>query len=117
MAVFANELKPTTAVKLIEGKNGYIDKTGTLIISPTFDAARGFSEGLAEIAIDHKWGFVDSTGRIAIKPQFDLMMPFSNGLAYVNGGKDLRVHKQDGRVRLEERVAVSGSRVPLRNKF
>src|SRR5712692_7147714 len=46
------------------GKWGYIDKTGKMIISPQFDQAWGFQEGLAAVKIhsedgNGKWGFID----------------------------------------------------------
>jgi hypothetical protein len=48
------------------GKYGYIDKTGKIVIKPQFDKAYDFSEGLASISLNGKWGFIDNTGKIAI---------------------------------------------------
>ena len=53
------------------GKWGYIDRTGKIVIPPLFDGTGGFSEGLANVKIGDKWGFIDKTGRYVIKPQFD----------------------------------------------
>lgn len=83
------------------GKMGYIDRTGTMIISAQFDAAEEFSEGLAAVAmkigersvrgedqptVDLQWGFVNQTGKIVIPAQFARVGRFSEGLAWVEVG-------------------------------
>lgn len=66
------------------GKYGYINKSGFVVIEPQFDkAANDFFEGLAPIAIGRSYGYIDESGSIAIEPQFDLTSDFSEGLAYV----------------------------------
>ena len=44
------------------GKYGYIDKTGQMIITPQFDYADAFSEGLTRVGIGDanagKWGYI-----------------------------------------------------------
>lgn len=47
-----------------DGKWGYIDKTGKVVIEPQFDRAAGFSEGLAFVWIGNKGGWIDKTGNI-----------------------------------------------------
>lgn len=70
------------------GKWGYIDKSGNIIIKPQFDHASHFSEGLAVIKINNKSGYIDITGKVVIAAQFDGADGFSEGLAAVNiGGK------------------------------
>ena len=68
---------------MIDGKWGFIDKTGKITINPQFDLARSFSEGLAPVKIDGKWGFIDKTGQFVINPQFVGSCDFSEGLAIV----------------------------------
>jgi len=69
------------------GKWGYIDKTGNIIIKPQFDRASAFSEGLAGVKIGNKHGFIDQNGIIVIEPKFDKAWHFSEGLAIVKIGK------------------------------
>ncbi|PIU56445.1 MAG: hypothetical protein COS87_02150 [Chloroflexi bacterium CG07_land_8_20_14_0_80_45_17] len=70
------------------GKWGYIDKSGHIIIKPQFDHASHFSEGLAVIKVSNKLGYIDITGKVVIAAQFDGADGFSEGLAAVNiGGK------------------------------
>lgn len=65
------------------GKSGYIDNTGKVIIKPIFDEAESFNEGLAPVRTGDDWGFIDTTGKIVIKPQFFEASGFSDGIASV----------------------------------
>jgi hypothetical protein len=62
---------------------GFIDKTGTFVISPTFEGATSFCEGLASVRINGKIGFIDKTGTFVIQPQYTNARSFSEGLAAV----------------------------------
>lgn len=72
----------------IDGKYGFIDKTGKIIIKPQFEYAYDFSEGFGRIVAKGKYGFIDKTGKIIIKPQFDDAWNFSDGLAKVKLGNN-----------------------------
>jgi len=45
------------------GKFGFVDQTGKLVIPATFGKARNFAEGLAPVGVGHKQGYIDKTGR------------------------------------------------------
>jgi WG containing repeat len=66
-----------------DGKVGYIDKAGKIIIPARFDNAINFSEGLAAVEIDKKYGCIDVNGKIVIPPRFDYIDEFKNGLAEI----------------------------------
>ena len=70
-----------------DGKWGFIDNTGKLVIPLEFESAREFHEGLALVAKGKQKSFIDTSGRVVIKPQFDLVDDFSEGLAAVNIGQ------------------------------
>ncbi len=51
------------------GKWGFIDKTGKVVIEPQFDDAWLFREGgLASVKIGDKHGYIDKTGKYVWEP-------------------------------------------------
>ncbi|HMG72574.1 MAG TPA: WG repeat-containing protein [Pyrinomonadaceae bacterium] len=70
-----------------DGKWGFIDRTGKIVIPLQFDSANDFHEGLALVTANGKKLFVDASGRVVITPQFDIVDDFSEGLAAVNIGQ------------------------------
>jgi len=83
-AGFGQESTPKIlACVKIDGKWGYIDKTGAVVISAQFDDAKCFSEGFACMKINSKWGYVDQAGTVVISAQFDDAFGFVEGLACV----------------------------------
>jgi hypothetical protein len=75
---------------MINGKWGFIDKTGRMVIPAKYDEWDDvpiFSEELAAMVIGGKFGYIDKKGRIAIPPQFDDAGDFSEGMAavFING--------------------------------
>lgn len=53
------------------GKWGYIDNSGKVVVKPSFDQAGPFSENLGAVCSNGKCGFVNANGQLVIKPQFD----------------------------------------------
>jgi hypothetical protein len=65
------------------GKYGFIDKTGRLVVTPRFDGAEPFSQGLAAVRVDKKYGYIDKTGKWVVQPVFDSASSFHEGAALV----------------------------------
>jgi len=63
------------------GKYGFVDKTGKLLIPAKFDAADAFTEGFAAVFADGKSFFIDKKGTDVFKKTFKTLSAFSNGLA------------------------------------
>ena len=110
--VSSREIERTTydgplfpAVK--DGKYGFIDIKGNMVIPPIFTSASHFSEGLAAVLVGGqsyidsstdggqyissekgKWGYIDRTGEIKIPPQFSEAREFGEGLAAVAVGDE-----------------------------
>lgn len=88
----------------IDGKWGFIDRQGNIVIKAKYDDANPFSEGLAAVNIgavlkhefprDYldggKWGFVDVSGKLVIPAEFEYveLHGFRDGLALVQQGKE-----------------------------
>jgi hypothetical protein len=71
-----------SAVQL-DGKYGYIDTKGRMVIAPRFEAAGSFAEGLAAVQIGDRWGYINSLGQVVIQPQFNSADAFVRGRARV----------------------------------
>jgi hypothetical protein len=82
----ANPMRPLFLVKK-EGRWGYIDREGKIAITPQFDEAQDFSEGLAAVGLGYgersKWGYINTAGKMVIEPAFEDAYQFSDGLALV----------------------------------
>ncbi|MCD8120003.1 MAG: WG repeat-containing protein [Lachnospiraceae bacterium] len=71
------------AVKL-DGKWGFTDKDGNLVIEAQYEDARSFLYGYAAVKVDGKWGFIDTDGNLVIEAQFDGARDFtSRGTVFV----------------------------------
>lgn len=90
-----------------DGRWGYIDKTGKVVVTPQFVWAEEFSEGLAAFEDDEgKHGYVDETGKIVIEPKFDNWTDFSEGLAAVSMDFEWGYIDKTGRWVIAPRFAV-----------
>ena len=81
-----------------DGRGGYMDRSGNVVVAPQFDRVSRFSEGLAAIEITEeniteeryeaiaKCGYMDERGQIVVEPQFQDAGPFCEDLAYVLDG-------------------------------
>lgn len=66
------------------GKFGFIDSTGKVIVAPVYDNVGAFSQGLAPVRHLDRWGYVDKTGKEVIAIHFRSASSFTeNGLALV----------------------------------
>ena len=69
-----------------DGKSGFINRKGQVVIDLVFDGVSSFSEGLARIFTGDKVGFIDTKGNIKIPPKFDSVSGFSEGMASARSG-------------------------------
>jgi WG repeat protein len=86
-SVDAQSTKSSPRLRPIQqnGKWGYIDSSGKIVIKRQFVWAEEFSEGLAAFENeDGKHGYIDETGTVVIEPKFDNWTNFSEGLAAVS---------------------------------
>lgn len=75
-----------------DGKYGYIDKKGNVVIEPQFIDAYAFDEGIALVKLENKlYGFIDEEGQLVIEPIYAFAKPFREGLAPVKLNHDGKI--------------------------
>ena len=65
------------------GKYGFKNKSGEIVIPAKYQQANNFREGLARFRLDNKWSFVDKTGKEVIPINYQSVSDFYDGLAMV----------------------------------
>lgn len=69
---------------LVNGLWGYANSRSEIVVSPIFDQAMSFSEGLAAVLLGGKWHYIDRLGVMEINcAEYSAVKPFSHGLAAV----------------------------------
>ena len=68
--LFPEDGKALAAV-MVDGRWGFIDRWGNMIIEPNFKEVGEFSDGLVPVKTEEKWGFVNASGEMVIEPFFD----------------------------------------------
>ncbi len=67
----------------VNGKYGYMQRSGKLTIEPDFDEVGRFHEGLAYAVVRERCGYIDTSGTFVIRAQSEACGDFSEGLARV----------------------------------
>jgi hypothetical protein len=80
-----------------DGKVGFVDYTGKLVVPARYEFANRFSEGLSAVKMNGKWGFINKKGDFQIAPTFDALGSFSSGLAPAAQGDKYGYIDQSGR--------------------
>ena len=62
------------------GKMGFRDLDGKVVIEPKFDDVEMFSEGYSAVQMGDKWGLIDETGKYKIEPGFEYLGSVHDGL-------------------------------------
>jgi hypothetical protein len=66
-----------------QGKFGFRNSRGQLIIPNRYDSAKHFSNGLVAFKLLGKWGYLDQEDKIVINPTYEFAGNFQNGYARV----------------------------------
>lgn len=59
------------AINRENGKVGFIDRTGSWVIEPIYEAAHKFKNGFARVRINDKWGIINENGDWLVEPKYD----------------------------------------------
>jgi len=91
------------------GKCGFMDRTGRVVIAPAFVDERDFFHGLAAVQLpEGKWGFIDETGRLSIPARFDEVRDFTDDLVPVRLGRKWGYIDRSGRMVIEPHFQSAG---------
>ncbi len=94
----------------VNGKVGFINTKGEIVVKPTLKDASYFSENLAPFENNNgKWGYVNGKGKIVIKPQFDWAISFHEGLGLVQIGKLWGYINRNGKVVIDPKFEEASS--------
>jgi len=70
-----------------DGKFGFRNDSEKTMISPTYQAVRDFTEGLAAVELNNRWGFIDTTGKVVFPFVYLNAESFNNGIAIIETEK------------------------------
>ncbi|MCX6844402.1 MAG: WG repeat-containing protein [candidate division WOR-3 bacterium] len=68
---------------LVDGKYGYLNKAGNVVIKPQFDSAASFSDGLALVKIEGSYRYISTAGDPAFDRKYEDARSFAEGLGTV----------------------------------
>jgi hypothetical protein len=66
-----------------DGKCGFLDEHGRVVIDNQFEAAWDFNERRAAVKRDGKWGFIDTDGRVVVPFRYSQVDSYHDGMARV----------------------------------
>lgn len=92
----------------LDGRFGFIDRSGNVVIKPAFDLAGRFHRGQAEVIVQGKAGVIDRSGKFVIEPGFSRAVPFNGEIVLAKEG-DWRDRHIRGHRKLERLIDMSVS--------
>ena len=72
-----------------DGRCGFINRVGDIVIPPEYDTVSPFTEGFAAARFNGKWGFINQFGKPIVPFEYDFVQPFREGLACVHKNKNI----------------------------
>lgn len=97
-----------------DGKWGYIDKKGNVVIDFIYEKANDFSEGLASVEKDGKAGYINAKGEVVVDFVYRSTYTFSNGYGVIRDGTYYGVIDKQGNTIIEPNKYMANI-VPLSN--
>ena len=82
-------------------KVGFINNKGAEIVSPRFERAEPFFEGIAAIWIDRKAGYINAVGKVIVEPAYEYANEFHESVGIVHQGDTYTLFDTNGRKILE----------------
>ncbi|MDO7887860.1 WG repeat-containing protein [Hymenobacter cheonanensis] len=103
---------------VVQGRWGFIDSTGAVVVAPRFAQVQEFAEGLAPVREAGHYGYLNEAGQLVLPQRYGYAAPFHNGRALVQPDSIPRLLDRAGRLlplaavyrQLEWQPAAAGSR-------
>ena len=92
-----------------DGKWGYINTDGEMVIDPIYDSANSFSEGLAAVQSKGRWGYINTKGETVIAFTMDSTFAFSDGMAVFASGIYYGYINREGKVVIKATYEEAGN--------
>ena len=84
-------------------KEGFINGTGNVVVSPIYDDVDDFSENYAKVKIGSKYGYINSNGEEVIAIKYLRGTAFKEGLAAVKDESGWHYIDKKGEVKYDEK--------------
>lgn len=91
------------------GKWGFQDKDGKLVVGASFLKVMPFKNGLAPVQTSRGWGFISKELLSVVPPKYEMVRHFSNGLAAVQLHKHWGYINDKGKVVIPFQFDLAGS--------
>ena len=62
----------TTPTKAKDGKTGFRDLDGNVVIKAIYESAERFSEGYSAVQVNGKWGLIDESGKYTMNRNLNM---------------------------------------------
>jgi hypothetical protein len=97
-----------------EGKYGYQNEEGKIIIEPIYQEGKEFSEGLAPIKLSDRWGYIDTSGKVVLPFIYLGADQFYIGIASVETEKGEQAISQTGEL-FDRELEIVSEKLVLRS--
>ena len=78
-----SDLSEGLALVKLNGKYGFINKSGELVVPCIFNSAHDYKDGCARVGLNNKYGLINSSGEEITKIIYDFIGGFIEGIAEV----------------------------------
>jgi hypothetical protein len=82
---------------IAQGRWGFIDSTGAVVIAPRFAEVRPFAGGLAPAREVGHYGYINTAGQFVLPPRYSYAGPFQGNVALVYTDSTLQLIDRTGR--------------------
>lgn len=77
-------------------KWGYSDKTGKIVVEPSFDLTYPLCDGMGLVKMENAYGYIDSLGRFITDIKYEMGYTFQSGFAVVAGNHNVEKTNANG---------------------